>query len=85
LRDGLRNSSSVTPKIHIGSVVGNARSLLHVVRHDGDRVVGLELADQLLDLGSRDRVQRRGRLVQEQHFRFHRYGARDAKPLLLTA
>src|SRR2546425_7959476 len=37
-------------EVHVGGVVGAARRLLHVVRDDHDRVVGLQLVDQLLDL-----------------------------------
>src|SRR4051794_31048234 len=43
-------------EIHEGGEVGDARRLLHVVGHDDDRVVLLQLVDQLLDLGGRDRV-----------------------------
>src|SRR4051812_34162672 len=35
---------------HERGLVGHARGLLHVVRDDDDRVVLLELVDQLLDL-----------------------------------
>ncbi len=66
-------------------LVGDAGRLLHVMGHDRDRVVILQLVDQLLDLGGRDRIQRRARLVEQDHFRPHRDGARDAQALLLTA
>src|SRR5882724_6108475 len=35
-------------------LVGYARRLLHVVGHDDDRVVLLEIVDQFLDFGRRD-------------------------------
>src|SRR3954452_18322048 len=38
-------------EVHVGSIVGHPRRLLHVVGDDRDGVIGLELADQLLDLG----------------------------------
>ena len=41
--------------------------------------------DQVLDLRSRNRVQRRGRLVHQQHLRIHRQRPRNAQPLLLAA
>src|SRR5450631_717968 len=72
-------------EIHERSEVGHTRGLLHVVGHDGDGVVVLELVDQLLDLGGGDRVERRARLVEQDHLRPHRDGAGDAKPLLLAA
>src|SRR5438045_2688797 len=45
--------------------VGDAGGLLHVVGDDHDRVIVLQLVDQLLHLGSGDRIERRGRLVHE--------------------
>jgi hypothetical protein len=45
----------------------------------------LELGEQLLDLAGGDRVQRRGRLVEQQHLRAQRDRARDAQALLLAA
>ena len=72
-------------EIHEGGEVGDARGLLHVVGDDGDGVVVLELVDQLLDLGGGDRVERRARLVEQDHLRPHRHRARDTKPLLLAA
>src|SRR5208337_3324913 len=48
-------------------------------------VVGLEFADQFLDLGGRNGVERGSRLVEQQDFRLDRHGARDAQPLLLAA
>ena len=38
-------------EIHEGREVGHASRLLHIVRHDHDRVVGLELATESFDLG----------------------------------
>src|SRR5215213_3758016 len=68
-----------------GRLVGHARSLLHVVRHDHDRVVLLELEHQIFDLPGRDRVQGGAGLVHEDHVGLHRQAARDAEPLLLAA
>src|SRR5882672_2843257 len=72
-------------KIHEGGVIGGARRLLHVVGDDDDAVVRLQLADQLLDLLRRDRIERRGRLVEEQDLGLDGDGAGDAEPLLLPA
>src|SRR3954454_22451469 len=36
-------------EIHVGGVVGDARRLLHVMGHDGNRIVFLQLEDELLD------------------------------------
>src|SRR5262249_40434273 len=63
----------------------DTRRLLHVVGHDCDRQLLLEIVDQLLDLGRRDRVERRTGLVHQQDLGFHRQRARDAEPLLLPA
>ena len=68
-----------------GGHVGDAGGLLHVVGDDHDRVVALEHADQLLDGERRDRVERRGRLVHQDHVRLDRQRPRDAEPLLLAA
>ena len=72
-------------QVEEGGVVGDADRLLHVVRHDHDRVVLLELVDQLLDLRGGDGVERRGRLVHQQHLGLDGERARDAQALLLAA
>src|SRR6516162_4647003 len=72
-------------EIHEGGIIRDARRLLHVVGHDGDGVIVLELVDQLLDLGGGDRVERRAGLVEQDHFRLDRHGAGDAQALLLAA
>ena len=66
-------------------LVGAARRLLHVVGDDGDGEVVLQFVDQLLDLQRADRVERAGRLVEQDHLRPHGDGAGDAQPLLLAA
>lgn len=43
-------------KIHVGGVVGNSRSLLHIVGHDQYRHLFLQLGDELFDAGRGDRV-----------------------------
>ncbi|ENN85907.1 hypothetical protein RHSP_17315 [Rhizobium freirei PRF 81] len=55
------------------------------MRDDDDREIALQLRNQLLDLGGRDRIESRGRLVEKQHGRFDRDGASDAETLLLAA
>src|ERR1700688_3966826 len=81
---GLVELDQVT-KIHEGGLVGDPRGLLHVMRDDGDGVVLRQFLDQFLDLGGRDRIERRARLVEQDHFGPHRHGAGDAQPLLLAA
>src|SRR5215210_3761574 len=68
-----------------GRLVGHARGLLHVVRHDHDRVLLLELEHQVLDLAGRDRVQGRAGLVHQDHVGLDRQATRDAEALLLAA
>src|ERR1700730_10600497 len=46
-------------EIHEGGLVGDPRGQLHIMRDDGDGVVLGEFLDQFLDLGGRDRIQRR--------------------------
>src|SRR3954470_4661560 len=65
--------------------VRHARGLLHVVRDDDDRVVLLELGDELLDLQRRDRIERRARLVHEDDLGLDGDRAGDAEALLLAA
>ncbi len=55
------------------------------MRHDDDGVLALQFEDQVLDLEGGGRVERRGRLIQEQDFRVGGQGAGDAQPLLLPA
>src|SRR5213594_142950 len=64
--------------------VGHPRRLLHVVRDDHDGEIALELEDQLLDARGGDRIERRARLVHQQHFRLHGQRAGDAEALLLA-
>src|SRR6266850_2011101 len=72
-------------QIHEGGLVRDARRLLHVVGDDGDGVVLRQFLDQFLDLGGGNRIERRARLVEQDHLGPHRHGARNAKPLLLAA
>jgi hypothetical protein len=73
-------------EIHERRVVGDARRLLHVVGDDDDRVVRLELVDQLLDLArwrsgrAPSRARRAGAPRASTAMR-----ARDAQALLLAA
>src|SRR5687768_9005069 len=74
---------------HLGreerGAVADAGRLLHVVGHDDDRVPVLDLLHQLLDARGRDRVERRARLVHEDHLGLDGERAGDAEALLLTA
>src|SRR5580658_8152227 len=72
-------------EIHERGLVRDARGLLHVVGDDGDGVVFGQFLDQFLDLGGRDRIQRRARLVEQDHLGPYRDGAGDAQALLLAA
>src|SRR5690349_2155245 len=73
------------PKVEERRTLANARRLLHRVRDDDDRVILAQLVDQLLDDRGRDRIERRARLVHQDHLRTYRDGARDAQALLLAA
>src|SRR6185295_3858983 len=52
---------------HEDRAVGDARRLLQVVGDDDDRQLVLEPCHQLLDALGRDRIERRARLVHQQH------------------
>src|SRR5579863_3473761 len=66
-------------------VIGHPRRLLHVVSDDHDGAAALQLENQVFDLGGGDGIQRRARLVEQQHFRIDSQGARNAQALLLAA
>src|ERR1700730_3884675 len=84
--DGLgRGELDEVAEIHEGGIVRAARSLLHVVGDDDDAVIRLQLADEFFDLLRRARIERGGRLVEQQDLWFDRNRAGDAQPLLLTA
>src|SRR5277367_3944329 len=70
-------------EIHEGGLFRDARGLLHIVGNDGDRIVLRQLLDQFLDLGGRNRIERRAWLVEQNHLRTHGHGAGDTEPLLL--
>src|SRR3954453_4038315 len=64
--------------------VAHPRRLLHVVGDDHDRVLVLQLADQVLDRQGGDRGERGAGLVHEEHLRLDGDGPGDAQALLLT-
>src|SRR5262249_49074257 len=63
----------------------NPSRLLHVVGHDDDGEIFLEVEDELLDLRRGDRVERGARLVHEQNLGLDSDCPRDAEALLLPA
>ena len=65
--------------------IAYARGLLHVVRHDHDGAIFLQLNEQLFDLRRAYRIKRGTRFVEQKHFGIHRQRTRDAEPLLLAA
>ncbi len=71
--------------MHKRGVIGYARGLLHVVRHQHQREMLLQRGHQLFNHQRRDRIQRRGGFIQQQHFRLDGDGARNHQTLLLTA
>jgi len=68
-----------------GGPIRHALRLLHVVGDDRDCVPLLQFLHQLLDPMGRDWVERRARLVHQQHRRFGSDRARDTEALLLAA
>jgi hypothetical protein len=73
------------PAIEERGKVGDPGRLLHVVGHDHDRVIPLQLEDQLLDALGRHRVEGGAGLVHQQHLGLVAQRAGDAEPLLLAA
>src|SRR6185312_14096752 len=65
--------------------VRDAGRLLHVMRHDDDRELALELIQQFLDVLRGDRVERGRRLIEQQYLWIVGQRARDAEALLLAA
>ena len=59
--------------------------MLHVVGDDDDRVVDLQIPDQLFDLRRGDRIEGRRRLVHQQNLRIDGERSGDADALLLAA
>ena len=53
------------------------------VRHDG--IAAFQVVNQFLDAGRGDGIERRARLVHQDHFGTHGNGARDTQALLLPA
>src|SRR3984893_6343803 len=72
-------------EIHESGLVGDARGLLHVMGDDGDGIVLRQFLDQFLDLGGRDRIERRAGFVEQDHLGPHRDRAGDAEALPLAA
>ncbi len=79
---------AVTGVVHLGGeerrAIRDARRLLHVVGHDHDRVLVLELVHEVLDPRRGDRVEGRARLVHQDHVGLDGEAPGDAQPLLLT-
>src|SRR5262249_14660652 len=65
--------------------IRDARRLLHVVGDDDDRVVLLELKDQIFNLRSGDGIERGSRFVHQHNFWLDGERPGDAQPLLLSA
>jgi hypothetical protein len=63
----------------------DAGGLLHVVGHDDDGVLALELEDEVFNLRGGDGVERGGWLVHEENLGVDGEGAGDAHALLLAA
>ena len=55
------------------------------VEQDGDAELAIDAAEEIEDRARRLRIERRGRLVAEQHLRFRGQRPRDADALLLAA
>src|ERR1041384_2372117 len=67
------------------SKIRNASRLLHIMRHNHNRVALSQLDDQLFDLLGGDRVESGTRFDHQYNLRLDGERSRDAEPLLLTA
>ncbi len=67
--------------------IGNRQRLVLVMGHEqgGDADLGLDPADLVAQIGPHLGIERRERLVQEQHLRLDRQRPRQRHPLLLSA
>src|ERR1700722_11449770 len=72
-------------QVHERGDVRDAGGLLEIVGDDGNTVFLTQTLQGLLDPQCRDRIERRGGLVEQDHFRLQGDGARDTQALLLTA
>src|SRR5829696_3340939 len=68
-------------QVEEGRVIRDARGLLHIMRDDHDGEILLQVENQFLDLGGRNRVERGGRFIHQNNLRSDGDGARDAKTL----
>ena len=64
--------------------VGDPAGLLQRVRHEGDRVAGFQVVDQVVEAVGRGRVERFARFVDQHDIRLQGQRAGDAEALLLT-
>ena len=72
-------------EMEIGRALGNPGCLLHGVGHYDNGIERSELIDQLLNLCRGNRIQRRARLIHQDHFWVYGNGSGDAETLLLAA
>jgi len=63
----------------------DARGLRHRVGDDDDAEIFAQFVDQFFDPRRRDRIERRARLVHQDHVGIDRHGARNDEALLLAA
>src|ERR1700704_2732403 len=70
---------------HESGDIRYAGGLLQVVRDHDDAILLPQALQRLLDPQGRDGIERRGRLIEQQHLGLDCNGARDAQPLLLSA
>ena len=81
-----RRALDQPPLVDEQHLVAEAPRLAEVVRrHDDLGARGVERLDHGLDLARRARIEARGRLVEKQHLRMQRPGAREREALLLAA
>src|SRR5579884_1860772 len=77
-RSRLDEAALVEKAVHIR----NACRLLHIMGHNDDGVILLQLEHEVLDPGGCGRVQRGSRLIEQEHFGVGRQGPSNAEPLL---
>src|SRR5262245_56869077 len=68
---------------HVDAFLAGAPGLGHVVGHDHDGVLFLQTGHQLFDPPGGLRIERRARLIHQDHLRLQRQEAGDAELLLL--
>src|SRR5580658_456192 len=71
--------------VEVRGPLGHARGLLHGVGNDDNSVLGTQLVDEVFDARGSDRIERRARLIHQDHLGLDGDRTSNAQALLLAA